>query len=396
MCAYERGTVSDDGSTLSESHPLVVGVDLGGTQIRAAVLRGPTFLSRIGLLTGEHPSPDRLIPRLFQAVRQALDGVQITLDQIAGIGIGATGPLNPWTGVVFAPPTLPGWNQVPLKDLFHERFGVPIFVENDANAAALAEYLFGAGRGWKELVYMTVSTGIGGGILTDGKLLEGNSGTAAELGHMTIDWQGERCICGNVGCLEQLASGTAIACAAQEAIARGQGQAFIAFALSHHSEDGMTSPSGDKAPDPVSPPQITARTVAQAAEAGIPLACAIMSKAAEALGVGLVNIIHLFNPQLIILGSGVVQIGELLLEPARRIVQARTMQAPLHTVQIIPAALGGKRRACRGRCPCVLSQAGRHVIILTVFSERAKGHRGEIGIYAQRHLVCGLAGGALK
>jgi glucokinase len=187
-------------------------------------------------------------------------------------------------GVVFAPPTLPGWDNVPLRDLFHERFGVPIFVKNDANFATLAEYLFGAGRGCKELVYMTISTGIGGGIITDGKILEGISGTAAELGHMTIDWQGERCNCGNIGCLEHIASGTAIARYANEAIAMGRGDALLAFARSRYLEDETANTPGNNAAAAANPVQINARTIAQAAEAGIPLACTIISKAAEALG----------------------------------------------------------------------------------------------------------------
>ena len=140
---------------------------------------------------------------------------------------------------------------------------------------------------------------------------------------MTIDWQGERCACGNIGCLEQFASGTAIARAAREAIIMGQGEALRAFALSHHTEDEMANTLDDNTTVPVSPPQINARTIAQAAGVGIPLACAIISKAAEALGVGLVNIIHIFNPKLIVLGGGVAQMDDLLLEPARQIKFAR-------------------------------------------------------------------------
>ncbi len=149
---------------------------------------------------------------------------QVSLDQIAGIGIGAPGPLNARTGVVFDPPNLPGWNGVPLRDLFSEEFHIPIFVENDANAGALGEYMFGAGQGYREVVYLTISTGIGGGVISGGRILNGATGIAGELGHITIDWQGERCNCGNIGCLEQIASGTAIARQANEAIAMGKGE----------------------------------------------------------------------------------------------------------------------------------------------------------------------------
>ncbi len=325
----------------SEHLPLVIAVDLGGTQIRVAVLRGAKLLSRVGLLTGEHPLPERIFPRIFQAIQQALTKAEVSLGQIAGIGIGAPGPLNSHTGIVYAPPNLPGWENVPVRELFNQQFHVPIFVENDANAAALGEYMFGAGRGSRDMVYMTISTGIGGGVITDGKLLEGTSGTAAELGHMTVDWHGERCNCGNIGCLERIASGTGIARHANDAIAQGQGDDLLAFALAHQPDDLENAKAST--PEDVAahtPAHVTARTVALAAEAGIPLAHAIITTAAEALGVGLVNIIHIFNPEKIILGGGVTQMGALLLDPAIRIVEERTMEVPRKAAQIVLAELG--------------------------------------------------------
>ncbi len=325
----------------SENTPLVVAVDLGGTQIRAAVLQGATLLSRVGLLTGENPVPEHIFPRIFQAVQQALDEAGVTLDQIAGIGIGAPGPLNSELGIVYSPPNLPGWEDVPVRDLFNKQFHVPIFVENDANAAGLGEYMFGAGRGSRDIVYLTISTGIGGGIISAGKILEGTSGTAGELGHMSIDWRGERCNCGNIGCLEGIASGTGIARAANKAIAQGRGDALLAFALEHQTnndEDAKASTPEDIAAH--NPAHVTARTVALAAEAGIPIAQEIICTAAEGLGVGLVNILHIFNPQKIILGGGVTQMGALLLDPALRIVEERTMAVPRKAAQIVQAELG--------------------------------------------------------
>lgn len=134
--------------------------------------------------------------------------------------ISSPGPLNSQTGIVFDPPDLPGWHNVPLRDLFEKHYSLPVVVENDANTAALGEeYLFGAGRGSKNMVYITISTGIGGGAILDGNILGGISGTAAELGHITIDRHGDRCNCGNTGYLESIASGTAIARRAREGIA---------------------------------------------------------------------------------------------------------------------------------------------------------------------------------
>ncbi len=318
--------------------PLVVGIDLGGTQIRAAVLQGASLLSRINLLTGENPTPERVMPRIFSAVQQALADAHVGLEQIAGIGIGAPGPLDSRTGIVFSPPNLPGWDHVPLRDIFYQQFHLPIFVENDANAAALAEHLFGAGRGTQDMVYITVSTGIGGGVIIRGQIMDGTSGTAAELGHMTVDLHGPRCNCGNVGCLERLASGTAIAMNATEAIAQGRGDALLAFVLAHNGP--YANIAANTPFDHQTFVNINARMVGQAAEAGVTLAQEIIANAAEALGVGLVNFIHIFNPEMIILGGGVMQMGDLLMNPVMRVIQERTMRVPLKAVKIERACLG--------------------------------------------------------
>jgi glucokinase len=339
----------------TQALPLVVGVDLGGTQIRTAVLRGAELLSRVALLTGEDSAPERMIPRIFNAIQQALDQAQTTLNQVAGIGISAPGPLDNRTGIIYAPPNLPGWDRVPLRDIFEKHFSpagdtsqkIPIFVENDANAAGLGEYMFGAGRGCLHMVYLTISTGIGGGVIVDGKILEGVHGMAAELGHMTIDLHGGRCRCGNYGCLEYLASGTAMARYAHEAIAAGQGAELLEFARALQHTGSSASPADEAIeheyanhPGDVESVRITAHIVSQAAEAGIPLARTIITNAAEAIGVGLVNVIHIFNPELIILGGGMTEMGPMLMEPALRIVQERAMKMPRDAVRILLAELG--------------------------------------------------------
>jgi glucokinase len=257
--------------------------------------------------------------------------------------------------VIYSPPNLPGWDNVPLRDVLQQQFNRPTIIENDAHTAGLGEYMFGAGRGSKYMVYLTVSTGIGGGIIIDGKIVEGANGTAGELGHMTIDWHGERCTCGNIGCLEYLASGTAIARYANEAIAAGHGAELLAFAstmFEHNATvpDQAALPTQDQNTQALDehdefsgdfePLRLKARTVARAAEAGIPVARAIITTAAEALGVGLVNIIHIYNPDMIILGGGVMQMGPMLMEPAMRIVHERAMQAPRDSTRIELAQLG--------------------------------------------------------
>jgi glucokinase len=222
------------------------------------------------------------------------------------------------------------------------------------------------------MVYMTVSTGIGGGVIVDGRIMEGASGAAAELGHMTIDWKGERCSCGNIGCLEALASGTAIARKANAAVATSQGTELLAFAremLEHISTipdrgalpktDLNTQPLDIDALNPAPTTlRLTAHTVARAAEAGIPLARAIITQAAEALGIGLVNILHIFNPEIIILGGGVMQMGAMLMEPALRIVQDRTLPANLEGKRLLPDETGAIATPAGGRAHIVQAQLG--------------------------------------
>jgi len=318
--------------------PLVIGVDLGGTQIRVGVLQGATLLSRVKLSTGEAPTPDRMIPCIDSAIRQALEEAGTSLDYIVGIGLGVAGPLDSRTGVVFAPPNLPGWHHVRLRDIFEEHYSVPIFVENDANAAALGEYLFGAGRGCKDLVYLTISTGIGGGVIVNGQIMHGTSGTAGELGHMTIDWHGERCNCGNIGCLESIASGTAIARRANEAISRG----VDVLRPVRGNQERETATRVGAVPRPLhraSVRLVDAEALARAAMEGAPEARKIIEDAAIALGIGFVNIIHIFNPEKIVLGGGLTRMESLLLEPARQIVQERAMRVPYEATRIVLAEL---------------------------------------------------------
>ena len=201
-----------DGLLPKTQHvPLVVGVDVGGTQIRAAVLQGATLLSRVDCSTGKNPIPGHVIPRVCASIHQALEEAHVRQEDVLGIGVGVAGELDSSKGIIFSSPNLPEWEMFPFGAVLQEQFVIPVHIENDANVAALAEYELGAGRGYKNVVYLTVSTGIGGGVIMDGKLMGGASGTGGEIGHMTIDWHGERCNCGNIGCLEYLASGTAIA-----------------------------------------------------------------------------------------------------------------------------------------------------------------------------------------
>jgi glucokinase len=205
--------------------------------------------------------------------------------------------------------------------MVNRKYQVKTFLINDASAAALGEHEFGAGKGVDNLIYLTVSTGIGGGIIIDGRLYLGPSGSAGEIGHMTIDVNGPQCSCGNIGCLEMLASGTAIAREAVKRIRAG-GRSSLSEMLGGKIEN------------------ITAEQVGVAAQGGDSLAMEIIHRAASYLGMGMVNLVNIFNPEMIIVGGGVAQMGDLLLDPARRVVEARAFKLPAQAVRIVPARLG--------------------------------------------------------
>ncbi|MBM3134212.1 MAG: ROK family protein [Chloroflexi bacterium] len=298
----------------------IVGVDLGGTRIRACLAdeRG-TILARANRLTLAQEGQDAVLRRIVEAVREAIG--EHKASDLAGVGIGAPGPLDPKTGVIFTPPNLPGWHNVPLKALLEEALGLPVYAGNDANLAALGEHRFGAGQGVDDLIYITVSTGIGGGVIAAGKLLVGADGAAGEVGHHTIDLHGPRCNCGNVGCLEVLAAGPAIAGYAIAAIQSGEETLMATLARE----------AGDV---------VTAAHVTRAAHAGDVVARRIMRQVGEYIGVGVVNLLHLFNPRLVIIGGGVAMgAGELLFGPIREMVQERAMEIYRPT-RIVPAGLG--------------------------------------------------------
>lgn len=303
----------------------IIGIDIGGTKILgvradehgkiAAQVRQPTLASE-GL--------EAVLERITSTIKE------LTPPQgIDGIGIGIPGPLDPVKGEVYDPPNLPGWGTVPLRKALQERLDLPestpIVLVNDANAAALAEYKFGAGAknaNIKHLVYLTISTGIGGGVISDGKLLLGSTSLAAELGHIIIDVNGPRCYCGGIGCLEAMASGTALAREAEVIIASRR-------------ETAMSSAvNGD-------PGKVTAEIVVKAAQNGDPVACELMQREGLLVGIGIVNCIHAFNPQIVVLGGGVSNAGDLLFNPVRATVEARIMRAYKGTFEILPATLHG-------------------------------------------------------
>jgi len=300
----------------------LLAIDLGGTKIVTALVSTEgEIIAREYTLTLAEEGTDAVVHRMLDNINSLLSKANISRLSFSTIAIAAAGAINPVEGIVTASPNLPGWQNIPLKKMIEEETGLETFLINDASAAALGEHCFGTGRGIDNLIYITVSTGIGGGIIINGELYTGVSGSAGEIGHMTIDINGPRCNCGNVGCLELLASGKAVARAAQEAITKGTKSIILELA-----ENELQN--------------ITAQIVSEAAQKGDELASVIILKAATYLGVGLVNLVNIFNPEMIIVGGGMAKMGDLLLDTARKVISERAFDLPAQQVYVVPSQLG--------------------------------------------------------
>ena len=297
----------------------VIAVDLGGTSIRAALVRGDAIYGRMRSETPAAEGPDQVIEAIASVIEGVLQEERIHPrtgeDADLVLAIASPGPLNAARGIVYQAPNLLGWHDVPLAALLEERTGLPVLLLKDANAAALAEHRMGAGRGAGTMVYVTLSTGIGGGLILNGELFEGPDGTAGEIGHVTIDEHGTLCNCGNRGCVETKASGAALARRAVARIASGK----------LHIE-GTQAPS--------------AAQVIAAAQAGNAAAAALLDEAGHSVGLALVGVIHLFNPEVIVLGGGLIHAGALLLAPIQAAIERHAIAAPRARARLATAALG--------------------------------------------------------
>jgi glucokinase len=306
----------------SEDSRLVLGIDIGGTKLAVGLARPDgTIVAEARRSSDADDGPDAMIERVINLSRKVVADAGHAMDDVERIGIGCGGPLDPWRGVILNALNNPGWLNVPLVARVQSALGRPTILDNDANAAALGEHRFGAGRGIDDLVYLTISTGVGGGVIAGGRLVHGANGNAAELGHVSVDAHGRPCHCGSIGCLETYCSGTAIADRTRERLASG------------------SDPSSLR---DLAAADLRAEHVAEAAAAGDPLASAVWNGTMELLGAGIVSIIHAFNPRRVILGGGVTHAGDLLFDPVRRAVGARAMPWLREVVDVVPAALGDR------------------------------------------------------
>jgi glucokinase len=296
---------------------IAIGVDLGGTNIKAgAVNRSGDILHKYSIPTEADKGADVVIDRIVLAAKECLDALSEN-DKPVGIGVGSPGPLHLETGVVVVAPNLPGFENIPLRDMVSEKTQLPCVLENDANAAALAEKWLGAGRNASSLVQFTLGTGIGGGIILNGEVWHGFNDGAAEIGHMSINPDGPKCNCGSRGCIEAYASATAMVRRIKEKIAAGTNSILA---------DNM--------------PAITARDIYEAAVKGDAAALENIRKTGFYLGVAVSNIMHILNPEVIVFSGGVTAAGDMLLNPIRETAEKMTMEACREGVKICLAELG--------------------------------------------------------
>lgn len=297
-----------------------VGLDIGGTNMQAAAISRSdgAILAHISRPTLAEGGPEAGLERIVQMAQDALDAAGRPLTELIGIGVGCTGPLDIERGLIMEPWTMPGWDQVPIVEALSARFERPVALDNDANVAALGEHWLGAGRGCAHMVYVTVSTGIGSGVIVDDRLLRGFGGNFGEVGLMTIDMHGPPCFDGSSGAWEHLASGPAIARSARE-----------------QADSAMIAAAGGN------PDGITAALVARLAGEGHAIARAIMAQEAVYLGVGLANLIVVYAPQIIVMGGGVMESWDLLHPAIEQIARARARLIPTaQRTPVVRARLG--------------------------------------------------------
>jgi glucokinase len=305
----------------------IVGVDLGGTNIvvgamsddgseQLAMRSEPTHAER-----GAEAVVDRMVSMIEQVIAEALDQTGAARKDFIGVGMGAPGPLDRERGIVVVAPNL-GWRDYPLRDAVAERVRLPTTLDNDANCATVGEWWCGAARGGRNVVGITIGTGIGGGLIVDGQLYHGASDVAGEIGHTTIDMTGRYCRCGNYGCLEAYASGPAIALRAREALERDEVSALRKMV------------NGDL-------DRLTAATVYEAANQGDALARELVRDTATFLGAGIANLLNIFNPDVVVVAGGVTQAGDRLFEPLRAEVKRRAFRPAVAACRIVPGSLPG-------------------------------------------------------
>ena len=288
-------------------------VDIGGTHIRVALFNEDSNVPLVHKRIRTHAGDQSPFDRMVGLIRS----VYPTNDEVLSITVATPGPVNPYSGVLASAPNIRGWENLPLGPKLEAEFGIPAHIGNDANLAALGEWRFGAARGHKHVLYLTISTGIGAGVIVDDRLLLGLHGLAAELGHVTVMPDGPLCGCGHRGHLEAIAAGPAIARYTQEKLAQGAASSLRGVE------------------------EVSAKTITEAARQGDALALEALARSGEFIGIALADFLAIFNPSIVVFGGGVSMSGELLLGPVRESLRTHVLdEAYLKDLTITQAALG--------------------------------------------------------
>ena len=299
-----------------------IGIDVGGTNVKIALVDEGKIIYSNSVPTYAKMGYEYTVNNIKQAIKDLMKETNTEAKDIQGIGFDFPGQVDCKTGVVKLAPNIPGWVNVPIAQMIEEEFNIPTRIDNDVRCAALGELKFGAGRGCENFICITVGTGIGSGIVINGKVVRGASNAAGELGHIKLQMLGGPiCGCGDTGCLEAFASGPSIVAMAQDYIRGGKSTKFREMAAAEGGE-------------------ITPYMVAKAAEAGDPVAKRIFEIVGEYIGIGLTSVINLLNPEKVIIGGGVAEAGDLLFDPIRRTIKERAMVVAGEAVEIVPAELG--------------------------------------------------------
>jgi len=301
---------------------ILIGVDLGGTFIKTALVSADgKVIAKSSRPSNAETGPALLMDNMADAVNDLMAEGGVKPENIIAAGFGAPGPMNWQSGVVFSPPNLPGWKDVPLADEMKARLGVSCYVDNDANAACYGEYWLGAGRGTESMVVLTLGTGVGGGVVVFGKLLRGIDGTAAELGHLKVQRDGRNCGCGARGCLEAYASVRGMVLTTMEGLKTGR-KTVLGDQCGH---DTM---------------RLNGKMIFDAAKDGDELGLWVFEETATWLGLGISSIINYQNPERVVLCGGMIDAGEMLFKTVRDVVNANTFEVPAKRCQIVAAGLG--------------------------------------------------------
>lgn len=300
-----------------------IGIDVGGTNVKIALVdKSGKIIYSNSVPTYAKMGYEYTVNNIKQAIKDLMKETNTIAKDIDGIGFDFPGQVDYKTGVVKLAPNIPGWVNVPIAQMIEEEFHIPTRIDNDVRCAALGEMKFGAGQGCENFVCITVGTGIGSGLVVNGQLVRGASNAAGEIGHIKLQMKdGLICGCGDTGCLEAYASGPSIVAMAQDYIKGGKSTKFREMAAAEGGE-------------------ITPYMVAKAAEAGDPVAKRIFAIVGEYIGIGLTSVINLLNPEKVIIGGGVAEAGDLLLDPIRKTIKERAMVVACSAVEIVPAQLG--------------------------------------------------------